>query len=143
MTVPTTPLATISLEMARNCLDDALKRACALDQAVAVAVLGRTGNLQAFAAMDGVLAFSARVSQDKAYTVLASGGSPTSVLEQVLKMDPQLELLLRGDPRMLPIGGGAPIMVDGVLAGSVGVSGTPTGDLDQELAEAAAAVAGL
>lgn len=98
---------------------------------VAVAVVDRAGNLQAFARDPLAGAHTIDVSLGKAYAA-ASFQTPTTEM-----MDNEL---LRDAPRVLLIGGGLPIRVGGHMYGGIGVSGAParerTGDVDEECAQA-------
>lgn len=95
----------------------------ATDKRFSVAVVDESGVLKAFLRQDGASLTSVQVSQDKAYTSAATQ-MPTEKWSEVLQADP---VLRAGAPtaieRLVSMGGGLPIVVDGVVVGAVGVSG--------------------
>lgn len=101
---------------------------------VAVVVGSVNGTVIALASMDGASPLAAEIAREKLYTVLRTGGRPTAALEAVVANDPIIDRVLRVDPRLMPVGGGEPIRVDGELLGAVAVSGAPTSAGDAELA---------
>lgn len=105
---------------------------------IVVYVVDRGGNPLAMMRMDGAPRFSVEVAHKKAWTA-ASSGSRTDVLRDVFNADPTLVHGLQGGVDMLmAVGGATPILIDGELAGAVGVSGA-TEEQDQQIADAAAA----
>ena len=129
----------LTLEGARAAVDAALARAGELGVEVVVAATDRAGRLVAFARMDDAFVLSIDVAQKKAKTVCMASGAPTAELWKVFGGDP--ELLHGLSPKLddlMPVGGGVPIMVDGELAGAVGVSGA-TAAQDADIAAAGAA----
>ena len=109
-----------------------------LDVGIVVFVVDRGGNPLAMLRMDGAPRFSVEVAHKKAWTA-ASSGSRTDVLRDVINGDPTLLHGLQGGVDMLmAVGGATPILVDGELAGAVGVSGA-TEEQDQQIADAATA----
>ncbi len=132
----------LTLEGARAALDAALARAGELGVAVVVAVTDRAGRLVALARMDGAFVLSIEVAQKKAKTVSIASGAATAELWEAFGSDP--ELLHGLSPKLadlMPVGGGVPIMVEGDLAGAVGVSGA-TAAQDADIAAAGAAAVG-
>ena len=98
---------------------------------VSIAVVDDAGALVHFSRLDGARAYSVDLAIRKARTAAALG-LPTKVVEEITRERPMQGV------EMLAVSGGAPIMVDGVCAGAVGVSGAK-GDEDHEIAEAGAA----
>lgn len=108
---------------------------------IVASVVDRGGNPLAMLRMDGAPRFSVEVAAKKAWTA-ASSGSRTDALREVVNADPTLlHGLQPGVEMFMAVGGGTPVVVDGVLAGAVGVSGA-TEDQDQQIADAAAASIG-
>jgi len=120
-------------------VDAAVGEAGRLGVAVVVAISDRAGNPLALLRMDGAPLFSVDVARKKAWTAAASG-LRTEALRDVFLGDPTLLHGLTPKVEMLmAVGGGTPIVSDGVVAGAVGISGA-TEEQDQEIADAAASV---
>ena len=129
----------ISDELAWEIVRAADEAGKATDKRFAVAVVDESGVLKAFLRQDGASLTAVQVAQDKAYTS-ASTRLPTEKWSEVLQADP---VLGAGAPtainRLVTMGGGLPIVVDGELVGAVGVSGAHWTD-DAKVAAAALAV---
>jgi glc operon protein GlcG len=100
----------------------------------AIAIADGHGELVAFVRMDGVLLSSGPLAINKAYTA-ARLNRPSRVLGETLRTR-GTDVAFYGDPRYAGFGGGMPVLVAGVVAGGVGVSG-----LSDEEDEALAAMA--
>ncbi len=98
-----------------------------------IAVADAGGHLVAFARDDGAPFLTANVAIDKAWTS-ASFGLPTHVWADVIA-NPQVASLAH-QPRLVAVGGGVPIVVDGRVVGGVGVSGG-NAQQDRDAAEVA------
>jgi glc operon protein GlcG len=109
-----------------------------LTYAGARAVLDAAGHQLAFARMDGAALLSESIATDKAYSVVAFLGLPTSAWDEVLKSDAVLREGLVHRDRLVIFGGGLPVVVAGAIVGAVGVSGGSV-DQDEEVAKAGAA----
>jgi uncharacterized protein GlcG (DUF336 family) len=128
----------ISYELAQKMVDAAVAKARELGVAENVAILDDGGNLKAFSRMDGAPLPTTEMAQNKAYTALL--GVSTQDFFNFIQSDPSL---LAGIPtlaRMAAWGGGFPIKVNGELVGSIGVSGAPTVQNDEDCARAALAL---
>jgi uncharacterized protein GlcG (DUF336 family) len=130
------PGSTIGMEGAIAVIDAAVVEATGLGVAVAISVVDPGGNLVAFSRMDGSPLLSRQVASDKAWTAIAFG-QPTTWWADMLAQDPSLDALGNNN-RLMPVPGGVPLAVDGVLAGGVGVSGA-TATQDHQIAVAGAA----
>ncbi len=129
----------VTLEGAQRAVEAALGRAGEVGVQVVVAVTDRAGRLVTFARMDDALVLSIDVAQKKAATVVFGNGNTTSELWDIFGSDPELlHGLAPKLPDLMPVGGAVPILVDGVLAGAVGVSGA-TAAQDEDIATAGAA----
>ncbi len=128
----------LTLAGAQAALSAALGHAGVLEVAVVIIVTDLAGNLLTSARMDGAPLLSVDVARKKAWTVCAFGGRPTDQWWRMVENDPALlhGLAPKVDD-LLPVGGGAPVIIGGMLAGAVGVSGA-TSAQDQEIADAAA-----
>lgn len=111
-------------------------RAEELGVRVCVAVVDPGGEDVAFGAMDGSPRLSRGVARDKGWTAIAFG-EPTTWWVDVLAADPVLERLGNNN-RLMAVPGGVPVLVDGDIAGGIGVSGA-SAEQDAEIAAAALA----
>ncbi len=122
---------------ARTAIDTAVALADELGVRVVVSVVDRGGNPVALLRMDGAFLFSVEVAEKKAWTA-AAAGIPTEHLRAGFNANPTL---LHGlSPKidqLMAVGGGIPVMVDGQVAGAVGVSGA-TEEQDEQIATAGA-----
>lgn len=131
----------LSAEGAQQAVAVALAAAGQLGVGIVVFVVDRGGNPLAMMRMDGAPRFSVDVAHKKAWTAAASG-SRTDALRDVFTGDPTLLHGLQGGVDMLmAVGGATPILIDGEVAGAVGVSGA-TEEQDQQIADAAASSIG-
>lgn len=131
---------TVSYDAARRVLAAAVERAEAEGIAVCIAVADPGGNLITFARMDGAPLLSAKIAEDKAYTVAAFNGVPTGNWYSMIKDEPALLTGIVHRDRLVVFGGGVPLTVDGQLVGAVGVSG---GSAEQDVLCATAGAAAL
>jgi glc operon protein GlcG len=122
---------------ARVALDAALDRAAEIGVAVNVSVCDVAGHQLAFARMDGAPLLSGPLAVDKAYSVAAFGGLPTSRWFGLIEDDPALREGIVHRERLVIFGGGVPVVHDGVRVGAVGVSGG-SAEQDEEIATAGA-----
>lgn len=99
--------------------------------AVACAVVGSGGELVAFAAHDACAMLPRTVALRKAHTALVLRRSTAIV--QADCQSGLLDLDRLADAELLPLPGGLPIVVNGVIVGAIGVSGL-TGQEDSNLA---------
>jgi glc operon protein GlcG len=97
---------------------------------VSIAVVDDAGALVHFSRLDGARSYSVDLAIRKARTAAALG-VPTKILEEITRERPMHGV------DMLAVSGGAPIMVGGVCAGAIGVSGAK-GEEDHAIAQAGA-----
>jgi uncharacterized protein GlcG (DUF336 family) len=132
-------IASISRQAALEVLAAAERAAEAAGQRSAIAVVDAAGHLCAFARMDGAPVQGIQIAQDKAYTA-AGFGMPTSRWPELMAEDAAIAAgAAAGIDRLVAIGGGLPLVVDGHVVGGIGVSGGRWTD-DVAVAEAGAAV---
>jgi uncharacterized protein GlcG (DUF336 family) len=125
---------TLSRQHARRVLDAALARAEELGVSVSISIVDDGGNLKAFERMDGASFFNTRLATSKAITAVGIGMSTEDFMQFAAGIPPLLAgLSAQPDVAILP--GGAPITVDGVVVGAIGVAGGKGGE-DQPVAEA-------
>lgn len=128
---------TVTAAGARAAIDAALAEAESLGVRVVISVVDRGGNPLALLRMDGAFLFSVEVAEKKAWTA-AAAGIPTDRLRTGFNADPTLlHGLAPKVDRLMAVGGGTPVVIDGQVAGAVGISGA-TEEQDQQIATAAA-----
>ena len=103
-------------------------------QAAVIAVADAHGELIALLRLDGAPLPSILIASNKAWTA-ARERQPSRALGQKAR-HPQdgFDMAYYGDPRYIGWGGGLPVLKDGVVVGSVAVSGLPEAE-DMELAQ--------
>ncbi|MFU8851767.1 GlcG/HbpS family heme-binding protein [Micromonospora sp. SL1-18] len=99
---------------------------------VTVVVLDRSGTVQVQLKGDGAGPQTAESAIRKAFTA-ASFGQPTSALAGRVTGQ---GATLRDIPGTLFLAGGVPVTVGGQIVGAIGVGGAPSGDLDEQYANA-------
>ena len=128
----------IDAETAEKAVAAAAKKAAELKLKMCIAVADESGDLKAFARMDGAPKLSS-ISQDKAYTA-ALFSMPTHAWFDFIKDDPPLLHGITHTPRLIVFGGGFPIVLQGEMVGAIGVSG---GHYSQDMECARAALAAI
>ena len=118
---------TLTLDAARRIAAAAEAEARKNNWAVSVAVVDDAGHLMLFHRLDGAKLVATDIAIRKARTAVYFQG-PTKSLE---------EEVAGGRTALLPIDGGIPLIVEGVLVGAIGVSGV-TGSQDAQCAQAGA-----
>jgi uncharacterized protein GlcG (DUF336 family) len=113
--------AAIRIETAKKAAAAALSEARRNNWAMAVAVVDTGGHLVYFERMDDTQVGSVTVAQDKARSA-ALFKRPTKAFQETLASggDGFRVLGIRG---AVPVEGGLPLLVDGAIAGAIGVSG--------------------
>ena len=101
-----------------------------------IAVTDDGGNLLYLERLDGTFAMASTVSIGKARTA-ALFQKPTKVFEDVINKGRTAMAAL---PDFTPLQGGVPILIDGKVAGAIGVSGAASAAQDDEIAAFAAKV---
>lgn len=129
----------VTLAAAQRAVAAALEQASKLSVDVCVAATDSAGHLLAFARMDHAPIMCAQIAQDKAYSVAAFAGLPTSEWWRLLEADPALLHGITKTERLIVFGGGVPLVAEGRTVGGIGVSGGSS-EQDVKVAEAGAAV---
>ncbi|MDI2124955.1 GlcG/HbpS family heme-binding protein [Yinghuangia seranimata] len=130
-TVESTHLTVAAATKAAQAALDAAGKA---NQRVSVAVVDRNGNTIVQLRGDGAGPQAFESAQEKAYTAV-SWNAPTSVLAGRLAQAPNLKDI----PGTLFLAGGAPVDAKGAPIAGIGVAGAPSGDLDEQFAQAGVA----
>jgi len=126
----------LSYEAAARMVAAAVAKAEELGCKQNAAVIDDTGNLKAFARMDGALLLGIEGCQRKAYTALF--GISTTDLYEAIEKDQSLVVGLSHFSRATLVGGGLPILSGGEILGGIGVGG---GTLEEDITCAKAGLA--
>ena len=108
---------------------------------VSVAVADRGGNLKVLVRGDGAGPHTTDSSFRKAYTA-ASMRRSTQHLAELLTKIPSIQALRDMNDKILILGGGLPIEIEGEVVGGIGVGGAPGSHLDEACAAAGLASIG-
>ncbi|UZK68814.1 heme-binding protein [Sphingomonas sp. S1-29] len=113
---------TVSLAMANKLTAAAISSCRAIRREAVVAVVDRGGNLIALQRGDDIGPHNTLAAQRKAFTALSTKTS-TGELAGRAAADPASRNLVTV-PELLLLGGGLPLVVDGDVAGGIGVAGS-------------------
>jgi glc operon protein GlcG len=128
----------ISLAEAKAIAAAASARAVAEGWNVVIAIHDNGGNLVYLERADGTQLGSIQVAQEKSRTALRFK-RPTKAMEDVVLSG---RVNMMSLPGITPVEGGLPLVVDGQIVGSIGVSGVQSSQDGQVAAAGAAALAG-
>jgi uncharacterized protein GlcG (DUF336 family) len=106
--------------------------ACA-GQQVGVSILDSEGNPKLYYVPDGTAGSHAYTGFRKANTALRYK-EPTSKVHERAQTDATFDAEVRADPNLVSWAGGAPIEVNGVIIGAIGVSGAEPSEKDEACA---------
>ncbi len=112
----------IDIDTAAKAVQAAAAQASEMKLRMSIAICDEAGTLKQFYRMDGASTLSASIAQDKAYTSAVTGMA-THAWFEFIKNDPPLLHGIVHTPRLTVFGGGFPIREDGVVIGSIGISG--------------------
>ena len=130
----TAPTLKLTSDGAMKMLQAGIAKAQSMGVPQCISVVDTGGHMLAFVRMDGAYSMSLDTSLRKAKTA-AAYGQPTGHIEA--GVDLKLAIATEGNRINLP--GGLPVIIDGQIAGAIGV-GSGTGAQDLEVARAAIAV---
>ena len=139
MSATTISNTTISLDAANALLVEARRACSARGFAATIAITDAGGHLRAFERADAAPFLTAEVAIDKAWTA-ASFGMATSQWNAY--MAEAAVAPLANHPRLMPVGGGVPLFLDGQLIGGIGISGGSSSQ-DHDAAEDALRAVGM
>lgn len=122
----------ITLEDAKKAISAAESEAGKNNWNVAIAILDAGGHLIMFQRMDDTQIGSVNIAMGKARTAV-NFKRPTKAMEDIVAGGRIAFLAVEG---ITPIQGGLPVVVDGKVIGSVGVSGVQSSQ-DEQIAQAA------
>ena len=103
---------------------------------VTVVVVNESGVLKHLERMDGAPLVSVQTAINKAYAAAAIE-MPTDEFFAAIEPDAAAVASFATRPGLALIAGGLPLLVEGQIAGAVGVAGAMTGEQDRRIAEAA------
>lgn len=127
-------LAPPALAAALDAIEPIIARAAETGHCVAVAVADHTGELVAFARMDGAAPRWVRHARRKAYTAAVMGRSTRQLGEELRRRG--MSVAEYGDEQITTLPGGVPLLHRHTQAhAGVGVAGNGGADFDHELAE--------
>jgi glc operon protein GlcG len=132
---------TLSEEWSRQVLEWGLSEARSMEALVTVVTVDESGVMKEMVRMDGAPLVSVQTAINKAYAAAAIG-MPTDDFYAAIEGDRAAVASFATRPGLALIAGGIPILVDGQVAGAIGVAGAMTGAEDRRIAEAAASRAG-
>ncbi|HKL56031.1 MAG: GlcG/HbpS family heme-binding protein [Roseovarius sp.] len=125
----------LDLEDARRLLKGARDKATEIGVPMCIAITDESGNLVAFERMDGGKVTSITIAIDKSYTASAAKKATHEYGEASQPGAPAYGIGSAIGGRLMVVGGGLPVIVDGEVVGGIGVSsGTPM--QDREVAQA-------
>ncbi|MEU8512492.1 MULTISPECIES: heme-binding protein [unclassified Kitasatospora] len=124
----------LTVDAATRAAQAALDAAAKAGQHVSVAVVDRDGVTRVLLKGDAAGPQSPESAVRKAYTAV-SWNAPTSELAKRLAQAPNLKDI----PGTLFLAGGAPVQAKGAPVAAIGVAGAPSGDLDEQFAQAGVA----
>ncbi|EAQ04001.1 putative glcG protein [Pseudooceanicola batsensis HTCC2597] len=121
----------LDLADARVMLDAAKARADKIGVPMCIAITDDAGNLVAFERMDGGKVTSTTIAIDKSYTASGAKRATHEYGEASQPGKPAYGIASAIGGRLMVVGGGLPVMVDGTCVGGIGVSsGTPAQDIE-------------
>ena len=116
-------------------LDGARAKAAEIGVPMCIAITDESGNLVAFERMDGGKVTSITIAIDKSYTASGAKKATHEYGEASQPGAPAYGIGSAIGGRLMVVGGGLPVIVDGEVVGGIGVSsGTPM--QDREVAQA-------
>ena len=112
----------ITQSLALKILEAITNKAEQLGIKINAAVVDEGANLKAFIRMDEAALLSSEIAQNKAYTA-AAFGKPTHEWYPMIKDEPALLTGIVHTNKLVVFGGGMPLIINGLIAGGIGVSG--------------------
>ena len=128
---------TLSEEWSRQVMKAALDEARSMNVRVTLVTVDESGVLKEMVRMDGAPLVSVQTAINKAYAAAAIGMPPDDFYAAI-ESDGAAIASFAARPGLALIAGGMPFLMDGQVAGAIGVAGAMTGAEDRQIAEAAA-----
>ena len=133
--------AVLPLALAQKAAAAALAKCEEGGYKVSVAIADHGGNLRVLLRGDGAGPHTTDSSFRKAYTAASLRRSTLELAELIAKV-PSIQALRDMNDRILILGGGLPIELEGEVVGGIGGGGAPGGHLDEACAAAGLAILG-
>ena len=127
----------ISYELAWRLIEAAMGKAREIGLGISACIVDESGVLKAFGRMDNAPLISVDAARKKALTAVGLGIPTGDAWYNFIKDDPILSAGVHNFDDFLLLGGGFPLMIDGLLVGAIGISG---GHYKQDEICAAAAI---
>lgn len=128
-------IARLDLDDARTLIAGAAAHAAEIGVPMCIAVTDESGQLVAFERMEGGKVTSTTIAIDKAFTAAAAKKATHEYGASSQPGAPAYGINSAIHGRLMVVGGGLPVVYDGIVVGGVGVSsGTPS--QDQTVAQA-------
>ena len=131
----------ITGEAALKIMTQVYERATAMNKAVFIAVADGTGGLVGLLGHEKCPVMCRKVAQDKAYTAVATRMKTAQWKAYVYSCGEDDKYVMLNQPGFIAASGGAPIVIDGIVAGAVAVSGAGQ-QADEDLADFGASLIG-
>ena len=128
---------TLSEEWSRQVMKAALDEARSMNVRVTLVTVDESGVMKEMVRMDGAPLVSVQTAINKAYAAAAIGMPPDDFYAAI-ESDGAAIASFAARPGLALIAGGMPFLMDGQVAGAIGVAGAMTGAEDRRIAEAAA-----
>ncbi len=128
---------TLSEEWSRQVMKAALDETRSMNVRVTLVTVDESGVLKEMVRMDGAPLVSVQTAINKAYAAAAIGMPPDDFYAAI-ESDGAAIASFAARPGLALIAGGIPFLMDGQVAGAIGVAGAMTGAEDRQIAEAAA-----
>lgn len=137
---PEAPAATeLTDDVVMTAIHGALAKATELGVPSVIAVFDRGGTQRGFFRQDGALTISTTLAPQKSYTAAVFGAS-TADFAANFSSDPVTAAALLKLDNITLLGGGLPVVLDGVPVGGIGASG---GSVEQDIEVATAGLAAI
>ncbi|WP_407494069.1 GlcG/HbpS family heme-binding protein [Pseudooceanicola sp. MF1-13] len=121
----------LDLNDARLMIDAAKAKATEIGVPMCIAITDDAGNLVAFERMDGGKVTSTTIAIDKSYTASGAKKATHEYGDASQPGKPAYGISSAIGGRLMVVGGGLPVMIDGQCVGGIGVSsGTPAQDME-------------
>ena len=127
---------TLSSEASRLMIDAAVAEARKLSVPISVVAVDESGVTKEMLRMDGAPLVSVQTAINKAYAAAAIGMPPDDFYAAI-ESDEAAVAEFGTRPGLALIAGGLPVLIDGKVAGAIGVAGAMTAAEDRRIAEAA------
>ena len=127
----------ISYELAGRLIEAAMGKAREIGLGISACIVDESGVLKAFGRMDNAPLISVDAARKKALTAVGLGIPTGDAWYNFIKDDPILSAGVHNFDDFLLLGGGIPLIIDGHMAGAIGISG---GHYKQDELCAAAAI---